>query len=513
MLDSLTKIDRRIQYLDKYLKNRSRRPTNSSSLKPVWQPQHRRGCEGGECTCPQVAAYNSEADVIGYGGAAGGGKTDLLLGFAGTKHRRSIIFRRVFPSVRGIIERSREIYNARGDTHAKDSYNESLHVWRLADGRLVEFGAVQYEKDRKKHQGQPRDFYGFDEATEFPESIIRFLIGWNRTTAPGQKCRVVMTFNPPMDDAGDWVTRFYGPWLDANHPQPARDGELRWFAMVDGQEQEVGPEPFEHKGERVIPKSRTFFHASLKDNPILAATGYGATIDAMPEPLRSLLRGNFSAARGSDPWQVIPGDWVRAAQKRWRETVQPSGHCSALGVDVARGGADQTVIAKRYGNWVAPLVKLPGRSTPDGPAVAALVMANHEPDAKVHLDAIGVGTSPFDILKGNGVEVTPIIASEGSGRMDKSGKLKFRNLRAEMFWRLREALDPTNGDNLALPPDPELLGDLTAPRWVLSINGIQIESKDDIKERIGRSTDCGDAVAMACWIDTRGQFEQGKWRR
>lgn len=435
-----------------------------------------------------------------------------MLGMAGTKHRRAIIFRRVFPSLRGIIERSREIFNADQSTHAKDSYNESLHVWRLAGGRMIEFGAVQYEQDRKKHQGQARDFFGFDEATEFPEATIRFLIGWNRTTVPGQKCRVLLTFNPPMDAQGDWVVRFFAPWLDPSHANPAKDGELRWFAMIDGRETETGAAPFEHKGEIVTPRSRTFFHASLRDNPILAATGYGATIDAMPEPLRSLLRGNFATQRLADPWQVIPSEWVRAAQRRW--TAQPPGvPLSTVAVDVARGGADQTVIAQRFGAWLAPLQKFPGVATPDGPTVAALAMQYHAPGARVHIDAIGVGASPLDILRGNDVDVTAVIASEGSKQADKTGKLKFRNLRAEMWWKMRELLDPSSGEDVALPPDPELLADLTAPRWSLGISGILIEAKDDIKDRIGRSPDCGDAVVMACWMPTVQLTEQTKFRR
>jgi hypothetical protein len=229
--------------------------------------------------------------------------------------------------------------------------------------------------------------------------------------------------------------------------------------------------------------------------------------------LRSLLKGNFNAARVTDPWQVIPGDWVRAAQKRWRERRKPDLKCSCEGVDVARGGSAQTVIAKRYGNWVAPLKKYPGRSTPDGPSVAAVVKIEHEEGATIHIDAIGVGTSPYDILKSNGLKITPIVASEGSGEMDKSGKLKFRNLRAEMWWQFREALDPANGDDIALPDDPELLADLCAPKWKLSTAGILIESKEEIIERLGRSPDCGDAAVMACWIDKRGEYRSGTFRR
>jgi hypothetical protein len=60
-------------------------------------------------------------------------------------------------------------------------------------------------------------------------------------------------------------------------------------------------------------------------------------------------------------------------------------------------------------------------------------------------------------------------------------------------------LDPAHNPTLALPDDPELLADLAAPRWTLTTNGILIESKEDIIDRLKRSPDCGDAVVMAYW--------------
>ncbi len=103
----------------------------------------------------------------------------------------------------------------------------------------------------------------------------------------------------------------------------------------------------------------------------------------------------------------------------------------------------------------------------------------------------------YDALRGS-TRVTAVNFAEGAPLdRDKSGKLKFRNVRALAYWRLREALDPVTGDNLALPPDPELEADLKAPKWSLTTGGILIESKEDIQERIGRSPDCGDAVALA----------------
>lgn len=443
---------------------------------------------------PQSMALASDADVIGYGGAAGGGKTDLLLGAAGTQHQRSIIFRRVFPSIRAMIERSRELF-ARGQSHAQDSYNEQLHLWRLIDGRQIEFGSLQYEADKRKYQGRPYDLYGFDEATEFPESFIRFVTAWNRTTLPGQRCRVILTFNPPMDDDGQWIIAYFAPWIDPDYTgERAMPGELRYFAMVDGRECEVA------QGTPNA-KSRTFIPASLSDNPYLLATGYDATIDALPEPLRSFLKGDFAAGRQSDPWKVLPAAWVRAAQQRWTPEP-PALPLSTIGVDVARGGKDQTTLARRYGQWYAPLDVYPGSDTPNGQAVATLVLSQHADDALVAIDVIGVGASPYDHLAGL-VPTQAVNASAaarddyGTEYTDASGRLHFGNMRAYLWWRFREALDPETGDGLMLPDDPDLRVELCAPKFFVRTGRIWVESKDEVKTRIGRSTDRADAVIQA----------------
>lgn len=72
-------------------------------------------------------------------------------------------------------------------------------------------------------------------------------------------------------------------------------------------------------------------------------------------------------------------------------------------------------------------------------------------------------------------------------------------MRAQSLWGLREALDPAFDPVLELPPDDTLIGDLTAPHWSVSSSSlIQIERKDEIRKRLGRSTDLLDAIVMAC---------------
>jgi len=450
---------------------------------------------------PQWIAFLSRADEIFYGGAAGGGKSDLLLGMAGEAHQRSIIFRRVFPNLRALIDRSRQIYNAEGDAAAKDSYNESLHVWKLSNGSTIEFGAMQYEKDKSNFQGRPHDLIGIDEAPEFMESQILFVSAWNRTTDEGQRVRVILTGNPPIDEEGAWIVRRYAAWLDKTHPHPAKSGELRWYVTIDGKETEMpNGEPFTHKGETLIPRSRTFIHAGLEDNIFLANDGrYKSVLQSLPEPLRSqLLNGDFNASSVPNPFQIIPTEWVRLAKKRWMEREKPKTPLTAVGIDPSRGGRDKTALAKRYDNYFDELKTWEGIIIKDGAIMAEYARQEIGTAAPIYIniDVSGIGSSAYDHLKVMYQNVIPFNPAEGSEYRDKSKKLKMRNKRAEMYWRMRDALDPNGGDNLALPPGTELLADLCSARYEVSSAGVKVELKEEIKARIGRSPDIGEAVMM-----------------
>jgi hypothetical protein len=353
---------------------------------------------------------------------------------------------------------------------------------------------------------------GFDEVTEFTEHQFRFVNAWNRSTRPGQRCRVVAAGNPPTSSDGQWVIRYWGPWLEQHHPHPAKPGELRWFARLDNKDVEVqSGTPFQHNGELIAPRSRTFIPARLSDNPILETTGYRATLQSLPEPLRSqLLYGDFSMSVEDDLWQVIPTDWVRRAQARWTPEAPAAQPLSAVGVDVARGGKDKTVIAKRYGPWFAQLLKFPGKDTPDGPTVGGLVLREHRDDAMINIDVIGIGSSAYDWLRSHRhVTVNPVNNAEGTALYDKSRKFRLVNVRAASYWMLREALDPNGPERLALPPDPELLADLCAPRYKVTSSGIAVEPKPDIIQRLGRSPDCGDACVLAHWMGFRSRHVDG----
>jgi hypothetical protein len=456
---------------------------------------------------PQSQAYNSQADIIGYGGAAGGGKTDLACGKALTQHRKVMMLRREATQLTGILDRLTELL------HGRDGYNGQDRIWRLPQGQ-IEFGSVPNAGDETKYQGRPHDLLVFDEAANFLEHQVRFLLGWLRTTVAGQKCQALLTFNPPTTAEGRWLIAFFAPWLDRKHPNPAKPGELRWMATVDGKDLEVDDSrpfvlingaieynfnPQNYKPDQIIrPLSRTFIPSRVSDNPYLTGTGYMSTLQALPEPLRSqMLYGDFQAGIEDDPWQVIPTEWVEIAQRRW---VKPAklGVMESLGIDVARGGRDKTIIARRHaGMWFDEPLVYPGSQTPDGPSVAGLTIAATRDGAPQHIDVIGIGASPFDFLREANQQVIGVNVSEKPTRTDKSGRLRFKNLRSQLWWMMREALDPDNNTGIALPPDTQLLADLCAPTWSLSGTLIYVESREDIVKRISRSPDWASAYILA----------------
>lgn len=346
----------------------------------------------------------------------------------------------------------------------------------------------------------------FDEATQFLELQVRFHLGWLRTTDPSQRVRALLATNPPVDAEGDWIIGVFRPWLDITHSNPAKHGELRWYVTApDGSDLEVdGPEPAQLPGSAgpSIPMSRTFIPASLKDNPYLINSGYQAKLDGLPEPIRSAVRdGNFMAARADADFQVIPTQWVINAEARWLQQ-QPEGiQMTAMAVDIAQGGSDRTVLAMRYGGYYLKPVAVNGSDTPDGSSVAALVVKHRRDNCPVIVDmGGGYGGDTLSRLKDNGIDCHRFNAANKSTSAAQDGsKLTFRNKRAEAWWRFREALNPDQegGSKIAIPHDPDLRADLCAPTWSLGSSGILIESKDDIRKRLGRSTDKGDAVVMA----------------
>ena len=201
---------------------------------------------------------------------------------------------------------------------------------------------------------------------------------------------------------------------------------------------------------------------------------------------------------------IIPRSWVLMACERWKVWkaeggILPPGR-KVIGVDTARQGMDKTVCAVQQGFCIPVIYRYSKLSMT---ALAGYVKSVADgAHLNIEVDG-GLGASLYDILHSEGVPSLHAI-TVGSSKVlwqDKSKKLKFFNVRAAMWWNMRELLDPDEGEGLMLPPNEDLILDLTAPRLktMQRDSTILVESKADIRDRIGRSTDYGDSCCLSFW--------------
>jgi hypothetical protein len=236
---------------------------------------------------------------------------------------------------------------------------------------------------------------------------------------------------------------------------------LRWFTTVGGKDTEVdGAGPHLVDGETVRARSRTFIPGKLADNPFLSRTDYDASLAALPEELRAAYRdGKFDKSLRDHPKQVIKIEWIVAAQERWKQSpkVPRDIPMTAMALDVAQGGPDQTTLAMRYDAWYAPLICKPGSETPTPSDAAALVVANRRHGAAIIVDCGGGwGGGVCERLKDNRIDAIKFIGANGGRGRTKDRTKAFVNKRAASYWAFREALDPDQhgGSPICLPDDP-----------------------------------------------------------
>lgn len=223
---------------------------------------------------------------------------------------------------------------------------------------------------------------------------------------------------------------------------------------------------------------------------------------------------------------VIPLAWAEAAMARWErwrdgtyildpDTEEPlcleepraqqPGEI-VIGADISDGGEDETVAAVRQGDVVRELIAFPSKdpltTADDLQQIAALHGA--PTNAKYIVDGIGVGSGVVAKLRRDNQDTYAFIAAANSGRKDTTGKMTFVNDRAAAWWNLRELLNPARqgGATIAFPRDDKLLAELTCPRYDTQPGTpkYKIEKKDDIRTRLGRSTDRADALIHAYWM-------------
>jgi hypothetical protein len=157
----------------------------------------------------QRKALECDADVLLFGGAAGSLKSEYLLVDQAQEYDhprlRGILFRRTFPELSQLINRSRELYSNQGFT-----YNETSHTWNAPWGASMKFAYCKRDEEAYLHQGQEYSWIGWDESTHHSEFQIRYLLSRLRSTDMSiwQRCRLAT--NPGGEGHGWHQHMFLG---------------------------------------------------------------------------------------------------------------------------------------------------------------------------------------------------------------------------------------------------------------------------------------------------------------
>ena len=194
---------------------------------------------------------------------------------------------------------------------------------------------------------------------------------------------------------------------------------------------------------------------------------------------------------------LIPYEWIEAANRRWEEMEKPRGK-SKLGVDVAGMGRDSSVLCARTENYVEEFIAHQSAGKADHMHIAGLIVPYLKKKYDVFIDTIGEGAGVYSRLVELGYSnVYSCKFSEGANKLsDVTGVREFANLKAYLYWCVRDWLDPANKTNAALPYNDKLLEEAIEIKWKIQSNGkIIIEPKEELEKRLKRSPDYFDALA------------------
>lgn len=246
---------------------------------------------------PQSQFLECDADIVIYGGAAGGGKTAGLFLEAmkdrNNPYARFVYFRREQTQITkagGPWDKSREFFPYFGAVQNMTSYK-----WKFPSGYEGQFASLQYDADVLAWQTAEVPLILWDELNHFSEYQFWYLLSRNRSTS-GAKCRVRAGTNP----GPGWVKRLLAPWINPRYHVQALPGEKLYLARIDGEMVYVDAEWRYPTGDK--PKTITFIPSSVYDNQILMDKNpdyITSLLTLPPVEMRRLLYSDWEASDGS----------------------------------------------------------------------------------------------------------------------------------------------------------------------------------------------------------------------
>jgi len=184
--------------------------------------------------------------------------------------------------------------------------------------------------------------------------------------------------------------------------------------------------------------------------------------------------------------KLIDSVKVRSAM---RPKIESSTSPLVIGLDVARFGDDATVFCFRRGRLCQRFDVYRKKSVVEVANIATNIITSEHP-VRLFLDVGGVGGGVYDILKDRGFKEIVKAVNFGQKAINEE---RYANRRAEMWDHIKDWLD----EEVDLIKDEELFDELVGVNKKYDFRGrLVLEEKEEIKKRIGRSTDKADALAL-----------------
>lgn len=321
-----------------------------------------------------------------------------------------------------------------------------------------------------------------DEAPALPRLMWEAIRG----LVTGENSRILALGNP-LEQAGPF-------WEACNSPvwNHIRINDLEHPNVVLGEEVIAGA------------VSRGWIDGMVRDHCRKAAGGDSGAIEWplesgqywQPGPVFQSRVLGLAPAEATD--QLIPLSWVTGAQT-W--TAEPEDNEPVyLGLDPSRvsHGDAAAMVARKGGLVLWVRRRNPVTNDPTGELTGWLRHEYYRLNAaRCFIEETGIGAGVVDKARSVGLPVVAVSPGGGASRRNMANK------RAECWWRLREQLQ---GGALSLPQDDLLTGDLTIVKYHFDGQGrILLEPKDTIRERLGRSPDSGDALALTFALQSQAR--------
>jgi len=464
----------------------------------------------------------------------------LAAAMALNQHYRTVIFRRQYESTKEL----KKIYTS----FLKDAFPQNY--WKYVTGNAptsirpptgtrgiraqeITLASMQRPGDLAKFQGVNADCFIFDEAVQFSWGEIQSLQAWLADvldTPKDIKPQLICTFNPPMDAAGLWIYQALAPWLDIAHPLfPVPYGQMMHRISFEGKDH-WSHEPFEMTanpttGEEFEKPIRSvsviFIHALPTDNPDLSENTLQKLMQH-PEADK-LYYGNMSAALEDNPFAVVKLAAYKAMTARAAEFGRPTRKPDVLSIDPASTGDDMAIVPI----WVdecyfgAPVI-VPGTKI-KGQVENVLHWLEHHfenslTDYRLVIDGGGtvggaVGQLVKQAMADKGVDASRLYMFDGS-KSTKWKEYQDPDLPSANLFKPRPFLNRISAAWITLGQRGNY------PNCQIKIEGhnqyqtqlcvreikqndvstVRMESKEDFKDRLGRSPDAADALTMGYYF-------------